>query len=345
MKSYGTEKTKQNPTINSGLQLKNPYIVNGCQTTRTLYDFMERKFSGSYQLTDAEARQFQEAYIAVKVLVVKDMDGDDSYAKDITRYSNKQNAIGKRDFITLEAKYKELKTQMGKAGYFLEIQKGEYDALPKSKKTKYPSPTRLINSFEATLFYAAGILGKPHLAFGRSGYFAPGGMEFDKIVEELTSDDLFVPWMIAKQGERLGYAAKAQRNVSFETAHQVQTRYLFLYIFFRLVRELVAKISIERADNEVKDMYRLLRTLKADYDQHSGPEHPFAQLLSITDEAVFTLISLAEEEGGYKDRASFLESNEVIEGTRINPIIGPAKFKVYKLANQIQQIMQQQILA
>src|SRR5258708_604677 len=332
----------------SGLRLKNPYIVNGCQTTRTLYDFMERRFSGSHTLTDFDARQFQEAFMAVKVLVVKDMDGDDSYAKNITRYSNKQNAIGKRDFIALEAKYKELKTHIGKMGYFLEIQKGEYDALPKSKRTKYPSPTHLINSFEATLFYAAGILGKPHLAFGRSGYFAPGGIEYDKIVEDLTPDDLFVPWMIAKQGERLGYAAKAQRDASHETAHHVQTRYLFLYIFFRLVRQMVAKILLEKNDNQLKEnIYRILMVLKADYNQHPKPEHPFAQLLTITDEVVFTLISLAEEEEGYKDRASFLESKELIEGTRINPIISPAKLKVYRLANQIQQIMsnQQHIVA
>ncbi len=289
-----------------GLQLKNPYIVNGCQTTRTLYDFMARKFAGSYKLTDPDAQQFQDAFLAVKVIVVEDMDGEDSYAKNITRYSNKQNAIGKRDFIALEAKYKELKTQMGKTGYFLEIQKGEYDALPKSKRIKYPSMTHLINSFEATLFYAAGILGKPHLAFGRSAYFAPGGIEYEKVVEDLTPDDLLVPWMIAKQGERLGYVAKAQRNESYETAHRVQTRYLFLYIFFRLVREMVVKISAKKdADQVIKDMYRILKALKADHDQHPVPEHPFTQLLTITDEVVFTLINFAEEEEGYKDRGIF----------------------------------------
>jgi hypothetical protein len=152
---------------------------------------------------------------------------------------------------------------------------------------------------------------------------------------------------IAKQGERLGYAAKAQPNASHETAHHVQTRYLFLSIFFRLVREMVAKILAEKDITQVtEDMYRLLKKLKADYNEHPGPEHPFAQLLTITDEVVFTLISLAEEEEGYKDRASFLESKEVIEGTRINPIIGPAKLKAYKFTNQVQQIMntQQQII-
>lgn len=229
---------------------------------------------------------------------------------------------------------------MGKMGYFLEIQKGEYDALPKSKRIKYPSMTHLINSFEATLFYAAGILGKPHLAFGRSAYFAPGGIEYEKIVEELTPDDLLVPWMIAKQGEKLGYVAKAQRNESHETAHRVQTRYLFLYIFFRLVREMVVKISVKKnTDQAIKDMYCILKRLKADYDQHPVAKHPFDQLLTITDEVVFTLINFAEEEEGYKDRASFLESKEVIEGARMNPLIGPAKLRVYKLANQIQQIM------
>lgn len=325
--------------IEQGLRLKNPYIVNGCQTTRTLYDFMEKKFAGVSPSLDTEGAVYKDAFLAVKILIVKDMDGENSHAKAITRYSNKQNAISKRDFIALEDKYRELKTPIGKMGYFLETQKGEYDALPKSKRIKYPSATRLINSFEATLFYAAGVLGKPHLAFGHSGEFAPGGSEFEKIVEKLTADDLFIPWMIAKQGERLGYVVKAPRAISTEAKHRVQTRYLFLFIFFRLVHEIIVK-GMGKSDtiDITYEMYGLLKLLKGDYDKHSLPDHPFAQLLTITDEVVFTLINLAEEEEGYKDRASFLESKDLIDGTRVNPVLGPARLKVYSVTNQIQKI-------
>ncbi len=185
----------------TGLRLVVPYIVNGCQTTRTLYDVMNTKFSGIDPQHDLNNRMaaYREAFIAIKVLVVKDFN-DNTYANDITRFSNKQNAIKGKDFIALEALYKKLKAEMKIMGYFLETQAGEYEALPKSQQKRYPKATHVINCFEATLCYAAGVLSKPHLAFGHSSYFAPGGEEFEKAVENLTTDDLLISWTLCRTG-------------------------------------------------------------------------------------------------------------------------------------------------
>ena len=184
----------------------------------------------------------KNAFIAIKILVVAEVN-DDMYAENITRYSNKQNAIRGKDFIALDELFNHLKAELKTRGYFLETQTGEYDVLPKHQKARYPKTTHVITSFDATLFYAVGVLGKPHIAFGHSGEFMPGGREFEEVVKDLQPDDVFVPWIIAQHARELGYTAIAQRNPVPGTSHRGQTRYLFLFLFFRLLREEVVKGS------------------------------------------------------------------------------------------------------
>ena len=68
--------------------------------------------------------------------------------KNITRYSNRQNAVRGRDFLTLEDEFQRLKQQLQKQHYYLEVQTGEYDVLPKAVKEPFPR-SRLINAFDA----------------------------------------------------------------------------------------------------------------------------------------------------------------------------------------------------
>ena len=326
--------------VEDGIQLDTPYIVNGCQTTRTLYDFMNTKFAGIDVQRDPtnKLEAYKKAFMAIKVLVVKDTD-DDAYTKSITRFSNKQNAIRGKDFIALESIYERLKAELRVKGYFLETQAGEYDVLPKHRKKQYPKDTNVISSFEATLLYAAGILNKPHDTFGHSGNFMPGGERFDEVIKDVKADDLLVPWMIAGQArEKLGYTAMAQRNPQQGTEHRAQTRYLFLYLFFRLAREILTRV-MGKGDVTKDEMYHMLKEVKADYDNNPQPQHPFFQLLLLTDEAIATYMALAEAERWYTDRNSFLKREELIGEGRIILATTSAKLKITPIANQIKLIM------
>lgn len=322
----------------TGLQLEDPYIVNGCQTTRTLYDVMGTKFGGIDPFHDVQNKMasYRESFMAIKVLVVKDVN-DDTYASSITRNSNKQNAIRGKDFIALETLYKRLKGEMRQMGYFLETQAGEYEALPKNRQKKYPKTTNVINAFEATLCYAAGVLGKPYLAFGHSSYFAPGGEEFDKTVENLSSDDLFIPWTLAGYARKLGYTDRTRYKVNTEE-HRIQTRYFFLFLFFRLTRETVAKL-LGKKEFMNKEMYHVLKIIKDDYEQNPETSHPFYKLLSLADEAMAIFMELAETDRWYNDRSAFLKSKESIREDHIIQSTVAAKLKVTSIAHQIQQIM------
>jgi hypothetical protein len=275
--------------------------------------------------------------VIFKLLVVEEIE-DDPYAKFITRYSNKQNAIRGRDFIALEDMYKSLKSQFSARGFFLETQAGEYDVLPKHRKKLFPKDTNVITSFEATLFYAASILGKPHDAFGRSGDFMPGGEKFD-LITNLSVDDLFVPWMIARQAkEMLGYTTSTQRKTTPDTMHRVQTRYHFLYLFFRFSREVLSALT-SKSDVPKEEIYFMLNAIKADYDKHPRDQHPFLQLLTLTDEAISTYMRLATHLGWYTDRNSFLHREESINESRIIQGTGAVEMKIPQLAQQVQTIL------
>ncbi|MDP2860086.1 MAG: AIPR family protein, partial [Bacillota bacterium] len=220
-----------------GLRIDSPQVVNGCQTTRTLYDFMVNHFAGTHVKlgTLPEAEPYRKASLAFKVIAVPDFNTD--FVRNITRYSNKQNAVRGRDFLTLEEEFHRLKAGLAERKYFLEIQTGEYNVLPKAEKDRFPQG-RLINAFDALRFYGAAVLKKPHTAFGRSGEFTPGGSEFDDATHDLKEDDLLVPWLMARHAEGRGYSIGAKKSLA-EDDYRNQTRYFYLYMLFRVASQVL----------------------------------------------------------------------------------------------------------
>ncbi len=322
-----------------GLLLDNPYIVNGCQATRTLFDFMEIRFAGvPLQDPGNKMASYKNAFMAIKVLAVGDAVAND-YANNITRYSNKQNAVRGKDFIALEDMYRQLKGQLKKQAYFLETQTGEYDALSQAQKEKFPKATHVVNAFEATLAYAAGMLGKPHIAFGRSISFAPGGTEFDTTVQDLTADDLLVPWMILRQTQELGYTAIAKHNPQPGTEHRAQTRYFFLFLYFRFFRRALKTAGL---GNDKASVYQALKALTADYTKtvvEARPQHPFRRLLELADEYVLTYMALAAHQNWYTDRNAFLKQTELIDEAHVLQATAVAEMKIGPIAAHLTKIV------
>ena len=323
---------------NNGLELDNPYIVNGCQTTRTVYDYMNTTFAG-INLADPTNKMasYKGSFMAIKVLVVGG-DKSEEYTNEVTRYSNKQNAVKGKDFIALEDMYKRLKKELSQRGYFLETQVGEYDTLSKAQQQKYPKGSHLINSFEATLAYAAGILGRPHSTFGHSQSFTPGGNQYDAIVNDLKADDLLVPWLIAGQAVQLGYTKAAQNKASPDSEHRAQTRYFYLFLFFRLVRQALEKVSLPSDKDYI---LKVVRWLFEDYKKQATPTdaHLFKRLLTLTDETVFTYMELAKAGEWYTDRNSFLKRDELIENSRLIQASAASNMKLSGIGQEIGKLV------
>ena len=319
------------------LELVNPYIVNGCQTTRTLYDLMSTKFPGIIPWNDTQNKMadYRNSYLSIRVLPVGGVN-DSEFANNVTRFSNKQTAVRGRDFISLDDMYKKLKKELMLQGYYLETQTGEYDALSKAQQQKYPKTSHLINSFEATLAYAASILEKPYNAFGRSAEFTPGGEEYDNVVENLSGDDLLIPWQISGYASQQGYTKVTQRNPQPGTEHRAQTRYFFLFLFFRLTREALTQVQLPIDKNGI---YKALHMLIEDYKKTPDNSHAFATLLQLTDDAVATYMDLAEQQKRYTDRNSFLKRVELIDETFVTQALAATKRKLQPIGVLLKKLL------
>ncbi|TAJ17503.1 MAG: hypothetical protein EPO65_10970 [Dehalococcoidia bacterium] len=104
------------------LALKKPQIVNGCQTSLALVKVMA-------EMTPSEQEKV-EGDLLVRVL----REPRDDERERITQFTNKQNAVKGKDFYALQDFQKQLKTRIGRLGYFYEIQTGSYDMLSRSAK-------------------------------------------------------------------------------------------------------------------------------------------------------------------------------------------------------------------
>ena len=319
-----------------GLFIDSPQIVNGCQTTRTLYDFMENHFAGVQAQMDtiANAQPYRAALLAFKLIAVQDFDTE--FVRDITRFSNKQNAVRGRDFLTLEEEFHRLQSSLLKKGYYLEVQTGEYNVLPKTEKQKFSQDT-LVNAFDALRFYGASILRKPHMAFGRSGEFTPGGNEFDEAMKDITEDDLLIPWLMSRHAMERGYSIGSKKDLT-QNDYRNQTRYFYLYMLFRVASQVLSG-SPQVEPSKRLDFYEQLLKLRSDHLANSVEETAFKAILDTADHLVATYMSLAHQFEWFYDRNAFLKSQDLLNQERIVQASGQLVLKEAELKEKVKAVL------
>lgn len=242
-----------------------------------------------------------------------------------------------RDFLTLDDEFRILKKELAQQGYFLEVQTGEYGVLPKSQQVKFP-PSRVINAFDALRFYGAGMRGKPHVAFGRSGDFTPGGAEFDEVIKNLYADDLLYPWLVAQDAQHgdLHYSVGAKWYAGGDD-HQNQTRYFFLYLFYRVAHEVLLGSPMIDAASRSK-LYADIAALRQHWLTTPDAVTPYHRLLVAADQSVVTYMALAKTKTWYADRNAFLKSTDLLTEDRIvlaTAVPLMAKATIRKNANKV----------
>ena len=179
-----------NNKANGELLLVNPAIVNGCQTTRTIWNVLQRKLNagGSSPSEDQKAweKRLDRGVVVTKIVVVGP-EGE-QLLTDTTRYTNFQNAVGEKDFMALEKDFKNWSSVFNtRYGVFLEIQRGAWEArkaFQKQNPLAQPQFTEFANAFELLKTYAAGWLIEPGIAYGKNPPFAPGGSQFKRITND-----------------------------------------------------------------------------------------------------------------------------------------------------------------
>jgi len=217
-------------------ELHEPYIVNGCQTSTSIWAVCDFKLSSGGNALNAETNEWvdraKKSHVVVKVAKVGE-DGD-VLLKDITRYTNSQNAVRDKDFIALSDSFQAWRdTFSADRNIFLEIQKGGWDA---EKVKLRGNPRRRAfedhaNAVELMKVYGAGWMKEPGTAYSKNAPFVPGGSIYKTVTEgEFLFDavDLYAAYLLLKTSMEQGFL----RNSAWRT--RKQTKYLFCFVLIYL---------------------------------------------------------------------------------------------------------------
>ncbi|MEN9612625.1 MAG: hypothetical protein RLZZ628_3439 [Bacteroidota bacterium] len=254
----------RNLSDKDGYSLTEPAVVNGCQSVNTIWHVLDAKASsGGTGTTKNEWRNKYEKAIAM-VKIVKTT--DEKLVENITRYTNKQNAISDSDFLSLESYFVQLKAEMAeKYQLFLEIQRGSWEVQltrQKNNPTLKPFFARDAHAyaFELIKVYGAAWCGK--VAEANVGYhsFNPGEPIYRDIVHSeehsFGVDDLFVCFHLLKQIDRDEYAQFFKDYKRRKT----ETKFIFYRVVIELLRPLLQdlKLDVERREVITQSLKRLI---------------------------------------------------------------------------------------
>lgn len=219
-------------------QLTEPYVVNGCQTTRTIWGVLFNKLEAGGTGTDEELEKWKQKLEQgiVVIKIVKVGSKGDELLRDTTKFTNSQNAVSEKDFVALESDFQKWsKSMANKYDVFLEIQRGGWDS-QKAYERQNPDTKKFIdhiNAFDLLKVYGAAWLSEAGTSFGKNPPFAPGGSIFHRIVNQpyFGLDDLYATFLLHKAGGKFKFGRGA------EVQQRGQTRYLFYMLAVELLKD------------------------------------------------------------------------------------------------------------
>lgn len=231
------------PTGSGSYDLVEPFVVNGCQTTRTIWEVCDKRLNAGGTALAPEIEEWRQradrGCVVVKIAKVGP-DGE-QLLQNITRYTNSQNAVRDKDFIALESGFKGWKDALAtKYGVYLEVQRGGWDSQRAFQKQN-PSSAQFhqyANALDLLKVYGSGWFSEPGLAFGKNPPFLPGGSVYLRILatpdgaKSFGADDLHAAYLLMKQGEQkeFGRGGPPARR---------QTKFLFYFVAVNLLRDVL----------------------------------------------------------------------------------------------------------
>jgi hypothetical protein len=223
--------------------------VNGCQTTRTIWEVCQAKLDAGGTGTNAALNSWrgkaERGVVVTKIAKVGT--GGETLLQEITRFTNSQNAVREKDFLALSGDLRSWAAEMAsRYDVYLEIQRGGWDS-QRAWQKQHPNGhhfARSANAFDLIKVYGAGWLGEAGIAFGKNPPFLPGGAVFKRITEnpELTggfdADDLFAAHLLQDAADDLKFGRVAEK------ASRRQTRFLFYMIVLDLLRDVMVRSGL-----------------------------------------------------------------------------------------------------
>jgi hypothetical protein len=261
--------------------LVEPYVVNGCQTTRSIWEVLSSKLdaggSGTNPQLDAWRARAEKGCVVAKVAKV----GSEGEAllQDITRYTNSQTAVRERDFVAINQGFKTWHRELADPyNLYLEIQRGGWDSQRAIQRQDLAGRrfSRFASALDLTKVYGAGWLAEPGLAFGKNPPFLPNGSVFTRMTAELPGErpfgarDLYAAYLVFESGKRKGFGRGGI------TARR-QTKFLYYFVFINLLRDVLQKQQLPSGLRETTDA--VIRLLGSENDAGKLLEEMAAALI------------------------------------------------------------------
>lgn len=235
------------PNGDGSYTLTEPYIVNGCQTTRTIWEVCHQRLDagGTGHNTEMNTWRNRLANGSVVTKIVKVGNHGEQLLLDITRYTNSQNAIREKDFLALRHDFKGWATQMSQHyDIFLEIQRGGWES-QKAYQKQHPASKQFAvkaNAFDLLKVYGAGWMGYAGVAFGKNSVFLPNGRIFKEIMEADTEEpfdveDLYAAFLLQQAADGFGFGRGAEKS------SRRQTRFLFYMVTIELLKDILLRMN------------------------------------------------------------------------------------------------------
>ena len=230
-------------SIDDTITMNEPYIVNGCQTTRTIWQVLDSKLHAGGTGQDTATSDWRER-VSFGGVVTKIVSSDEAEIANITQFTNLQNGVREQDFVALHDNFQSWKVAMqNNYRIFLEIQRGGIEAQKAYEKQRHPGQPQYVdyvNAFDLIKVYGAGWLGAPGLAFGKNAPFLPPqGSVYQRIVSPQNSEpgfgasDLYAAYKIKCVADEIGFGRNA------ESPSRRQSRFLFYHIIMRMLSNVI----------------------------------------------------------------------------------------------------------
>ena len=230
--------------------LSDPYVVNGCQTTRTIWDVLRQRLdsggTGKSEDLDGWRERADQGVVVAKIVK-----GDSAQITDITRFTNSQNAVREQDFIALSDDFRSWqRVAEERYGIYLEIQRGGWDAR-KAYQKSHPNTQQFseaANAFDLLKVHAAGWLREPGTANGARQTFHPGGRTFNRITEgdeRIDVDDMYAAYRLQKMADQFKFGRRPEK------ASRGLTKYLFYFVVLEFLRETLIRANRSHSNPEL----------------------------------------------------------------------------------------------
>jgi hypothetical protein len=279
--------------------LSDPYVVNGCQTTRTIWEVFHNRLNSGGTGVNPETEMWKEkvSHGVVVTKIVKVGSSGEPLLQAITRYTNSQNAIREKDFLALTSDFKSWQNVLAERyDLYLEIQRGGWDSQKALQKTnlRVKQFEKHSNAADLIKIYAAGWLGEAGLAFGKNPPFLPDGSVFKKIVNGADANstpfgavDLYAAYLLQQATDGIGFGRGAEKQ------SRRLSRFLFYMIVLDLFRDALSKESLATDNRALSE--HLVLVMQDDEAKNS--------LISTATEVVDSYLTQGDEDSVFMEPA------------------------------------------